>query len=761
LTGSSGITASSSKITYVYLGSESLAIEWTASSVSGTTVYYKLHTSSDTSYTKVDSQLVRMSEDGTARVDIVGLSAGTYDVKIVTSTDTYYVNTINVTSYDRSGYAHFGYSDGVGAYNDDGTLKTGAQIVYVTEETKNTVSLKIDGTTYTGIVNILGAASKLSNPLVVRVVGQVSAATWNSITYTPANSKNGLTLEEVTGANGKKLYDYVDTSYFDSNKRIYQSDLIALGFNTLNTSEYAELNGLTSFIKYDSSKSEFDSCWNDCRIKNASNITVEGIGEDAMLFQWGLTWIDCKSIEVRNLTFDDYTEDACSFEGSNSYDSITKLQNQSSRIWVHNNTFNEGINYWDVCNEQDKHEGDGATDFKKLSNVTISYNHYYKNHKTGLIGSGNGIYTANITFHHNFYDQCKSRLPLSRQANMHMYNNYYYKASSSGVSLRAYAYALIENCYFESCTAPINIQGYSSTTASSYGVAKLYGTKFVSCKDYTYDAIADSDTSKKSSMIVVATSRDQVVANNNTLTTNFDTNSSEFYYDATNKRSDVESMLTADQTKELVPSLAGALTTSKRTNALDGKTADSDSSSSSSGTTDSEVTTTAPTISEFTLTAANLPSGALTSDNDGTAVIEGSPILLGDGVVSIVYNSDANANNNWKLYGNEWMQALGAKGEIDIDLTEYSGNATITIVSRTTGPNNTGRYYIIEGNGVTLYSSGYNTETGITNTAQTDTFVLKCGYKYTLKTSAGLRFSTFSFAPTDDQCTATMPAPTK
>jgi hypothetical protein len=337
-----------------------------------------------------------------------------------------------------------------------------------------------------------------------------------------------------------------------------------------------------------------------------------------------------------------------------------------------------------------------------------------------------------------------------------MYNNYYYKASSSGVSLRAYAYALIENCYFESCTAPINIQGYDKNTASSYGVAKLYGTKLVSCKDYTYETIVDSDSSNKSKMIVVATSREQIVANNNKLTTNFDTNSSEFYYDATQKCSDVESMLTADQTKELVPSLAGALSASKRVNALDGGTSDDSGADNSDGGND---TNTALAITEFTLNASNLPSGALTSDNEGTAITTNSPILLGNGVVSIVYNSDTNANNNWKLYSNEWIQALGAKGEIDIDLTAYSGNATVTIVSRTTGSSNTGRYYVIEGNGVTLYSDGYNTETGITNTAQTDTFVLKCGYKYTLKTSAGLRFLSFSFAPTDDECTATMPAP--
>lgn len=48
----------------------------------------------------------------------------------------------SITAYDRSGYAHFNYTSGVGAYNDDGTPKANAQIIYVTEATKNTVTAK-------------------------------------------------------------------------------------------------------------------------------------------------------------------------------------------------------------------------------------------------------------------------------------------------------------------------------------------------------------------------------------------------------------------------------------------------------------------------------------------------------------------------------------------------------------------------------------------------------------------------------------------
>ena len=94
-------------------------------------------------------------------------------------------------------------------------------------------------------------------------------------------------------------------------------------------------------MNYDNGeKKEFDSCWNNCPIgtgstsgKFAQNVTLEGIGTSAGLFQWGITWKYAESIEVRNLTFDDYNEDACSFEGNTN--STTFDGFDSNRIWLH------------------------------------------------------------------------------------------------------------------------------------------------------------------------------------------------------------------------------------------------------------------------------------------------------------------------------------------------------------------------------------------------------------------------------------------
>lgn len=523
------------------------------------TVLYKKSSETESSYTSINSELVRIN-NGTGRADILGLTPSNYDIKIQSPYGTKEVKNIEVVAQDRSGYAHFGYTSGIGAYNDDGTLKTGTTIYYVTEDNKNNV----DGNN-NSIVNILKNAS---GPLCIRILGRIGAATWNSPTYAPSEY-DAATTSTIRGNNGS----YLALQNYD------ESDIISGGFNSLNTSTYSKLNGLTNKIKYDSSKKEFDSYYNMADISNKSNITVEGIGEDAEIFQWGFTWKNCSSIEVKNITFSDYTEDACSFEASTSDKDLTSYSAFTSKnIWVHNNTFNIGKNYWDVCSEQDKHDGDGATDFKRQAFVTLSYNRYNNNHKTGLVGGGDTQITAAITFHHNYYNQCQSRLPFARQANMHMYNNFYNASSNNNMQIYAGAYAFIENCYFKNVSKTFTLSNeYFKTNDSSYQSGKTYYTKsnnvytvasiseFASGTTYyerripavkSYNNIFDGCGNYSQATIV--TSRTETVPNGNLFNPTFDTSTTDFYYDATNQKSKVSIMNNASDLPTLIPSVAGA-----------------------------------------------------------------------------------------------------------------------------------------------------------------------------------------------------------
>ena len=264
------------------------------------------------------------------------------------------------------------------------------------------------------------------------------------------------------------------------------------------------------------------------RMKDYINVTLEGIGNDATIEGWGFHFICSdktntygKSFEVRNLTFDKYAEDAVGMEGDQSDGKITS---SVERCWVHNNTFLPG--YCANPAESDKKEGDGSCDFKRGQYFTMSYNYYEYCHKTNLVGSSDDSLQFNISFHHNTWYNCGSRIPLLRQANIHFYNNYIYgdstdsKAELSYVtSLRANCYMYAENNYYEGCKNPFQKKA---------GAAKLYGNTMVGCFE-------DNDSTEVSSRTEAVASG---CAYNGISYANFDTNPNLFYYNEETKQSD-------------------------------------------------------------------------------------------------------------------------------------------------------------------------------------------------------------------------------
>lgn len=524
------VPAEDDVITYAHSGEECAAFEWKDADANKAKVEYKL--SSSNSYIPVDKELIRQISADTARVDILGLKGGAkYDFRITTGGGKIKILTgVEISSQDRSGYAHHNYTGGVGAYNDDGTLKSDATVIYVTEENKNNV----DGSGKS-IAEYLASARGNKKPIAVRIIGTVGAATWkeDNVTYTKTSdntdSEGNLLPEAIKGANGKAL----------DKKNWTQAELVAGGYNVLDTGRFAELRGLSSTVKWDSSKQEFDSCWNDCQIREVNNITVEGVGEDAEIFQWGMTFKNCNSVEVRNIRFYDYTEDACSIEGSENSTTLSGFKHKN--FWIHHNTFDIGVNYWDVCKEQDKHDGDGSTDFKYLSHVTVSYNRYNGTHKTGLVGGSDSAHQACFTFHHNYYNACDQRMPLGRQANMHMYNNYYSGSGLYSISLRAGAYAFIENCVFtsgKSTTKPIELVKGSDGVPSA---------KVINC-DIDEKKISNAISGGKN--LYVGSDRTAVVEGGNLYGLNFEQDK-DFYT--------VPDMLATAEVKTIIPEVAGVM----------------------------------------------------------------------------------------------------------------------------------------------------------------------------------------------------------
>ena len=379
--------------------------------------------------------LVRDTDSG-VRVDVTGLKAGTYSLTLQTSKGDVTKSGIIVGAQDRSGYAHFNYTAGVGAYNDDGTLKSNAVVLYVTEDNKNTVSITSkDGTTVSGIGHILNSAgmdagsgttskggkpnnnngiiqkiAKDGTPLVIRIIGNVSAP-------------DGLTA-----------YDSVD---------------------------YGGSVGDNGFM---------------ARMQSGKDVTIEGIGTDACINGWGIHFIAQsanpdlgKSFEVRNIAFRNVPEDCLGMEGVQEGSTLTAVV---ERCWIHNCEFYAPK----IANpaESDKDGGDGACDFKRGMYFTNSNCYYEGYHKTNLVGSSDSSLQYHLTYHHNYWKSCESRGPLARQADIHMYNNIFDGQTSYCMNPRANAFIFSEYNYF------LNSKDIMEVTSG--GVVKSYMDTIENCR---------------------------------------------------------------------------------------------------------------------------------------------------------------------------------------------------------------------------------------------------------------------------------------
>ena len=451
-------------------GLESAYIEW--DSVDDATGYnvYICNVIEQTSYKQLDNELIRKYQDsGTNywRADAVGLKAGEYKFKIVpifngeeNTSKQFESENISVEAHDRTGFAWVN-GETTGAYNMDGTLKENANVLYITEDTKNAVSLEVqtssNGRTETaqGLQNILDLYKKgyETKPLDVRFIGKVT-----------------------------------DPSVLEG------GDIVISG----------------------SGSEERVNC----------GITIEGIGEDATLYGYGIRVKNATNVEIRNI--------AVMLTDSNEGDSIG-LQQENDHVWVHNCDFF----YGEPGSDSDQVKGDGALDCKKSTYITFSYNHFFDTGKSNLLGlSENKIDDLYITYHHNWYDHSDSRHPRIRFYSAHVYNNYYDGNSKYGVGACLGSSVLVEGNYFRNCKKPMMISMQGSDTSGTFskedgGMIKAYNNYMVGQDSYIpysqnnkdFDAYEVSDIDEKVPNSVTSLKGGNVY-------NNFDTSSIMYEYEA-------------------------------------------------------------------------------------------------------------------------------------------------------------------------------------------------------------------------------------
>ncbi len=190
---------------------ESAFVEWAP--VAGADSYNVYYTGGGQTDKKIDTQLIR-SYGTYFRADVLGLAAGTYTITVKPVTASIEgtgatASNITVLAHDRNGFA-FNGGRVPGGYKMDGTPKSGAVILYITQNTKNTISFDVitgsNGTTktnYVGFQNILYGIKKGydTRPFIIRLIGNITDMTvmeGGDITIENANNADSyLTIEGV------------------------------------------------------------------------------------------------------------------------------------------------------------------------------------------------------------------------------------------------------------------------------------------------------------------------------------------------------------------------------------------------------------------------------------------------------------------------------------------------------------------------------------------------------------------------------------
>ena len=419
------VHAASGAITEASGWLETAYVKWTpVTGATGYNVYVKSASASDSAYVQLDDELIR-KYPSYMRADAVGLKAGDYVMKIVplnngkeNTSAAIVSDKLTVNAHDRSGFTFSSNSpvkNGVGAYNNDGTLKSNASVLYVTEANKNTVKMKIGNTEYTGVAAITQAIKAKNNcqPVAIRIIGQVTLS--------------GLACKDVSSA-------------------------YAIG------------------------------------VKGAANVTFEGIGDDATLYEAGVAVFQSTGIEVRNLGL-------MNWGGGGDGDGISLKQSRG--VWVHNND----VFYGNAGSDGDQAKGDGSMDLKDNSQyVTVSYNHFWDSGKMSLCGMKSESGENWITYHHNWFDHSDSRHARVRTMSVHMYNNYYDGNAKYGAGSTMGSSLFVQNNYFRNCKNPMlssnqgtDALGEGTFSGENGGIIKAFGNVIVGAQKIIY-ANAVSET---------------------------------------------------------------------------------------------------------------------------------------------------------------------------------------------------------------------------------------------------------------------------
>lgn len=225
-------------------------------------------------------------------------------------------------------------------------------------------------------------------------------------------------------------------------------------------------------------------------VNGVNNLSFIGAENRGVFDGVGLNFKSCDNVIVQNLTITHPSKTL-----KNEKDCLEF--NTCNYVWVdHCELYNDR-----PVNSSEKDYYDGLCDVKNdSSHVTISYNYLHDAWKTSLVGSGpdDAVPTRTLTYHHNIFENCNSRVPLIRGGLAHVYNNFY-KNIGTGINCRFGAEVYVQNNVFDGVKNPTcsieETEGYWHSEGNAYVGSTGSGVNNAGSKtDFTpsYEYVLDS-----------------------------------------------------------------------------------------------------------------------------------------------------------------------------------------------------------------------------------------------------------------------------
>lgn len=187
-----------------------------------------------------------------------------------------------------------------------------------------------------------------------------------------------------------------------------------------------------------------------------SNVSIIGLAASGEFHGVGIRISHgASNIIIRNLLIHEVPQ----ARGAGDHINLDGQNGAVSRIWIdHNEFYNDlAVTVPVGTANPDEYQKDYYDELvsgrSRVHNVTISYNYLHKSWKTSLWGSSDNAVEEDvgrtISFHHNYWKDVNSRLPLFRFGEGHVWNSYYQNVSGSGINSRMGAKIRVDNNVFE------------------------------------------------------------------------------------------------------------------------------------------------------------------------------------------------------------------------------------------------------------------------------------------------------------------------